>query len=301
MEHDPIFRNLVEKVLSKPGVEKMNLNMDKNKDRTPEVTLIESLLEIFPKVFAVIEISIKKNWDKCFDEGFIEVMLQSPKSYVKAMLTLCCTENEGTIDVYDRFLNVFALVNYVTNMYFTAAGANFYELSSLTLTVYYENMLRQDFEKRGGWKCLNKYIQAKKYVRCFHDCEKYNFVTDDFPKKLKVKIRDSFSYQLPSINFNAEIEYRFYRVVDCLTNEVMSSVKSPLNDLNSPKLNEDQSISKEAEGSSFSTANILEVSGTVVSKKSGLYPFCQSKVKDLEETLQYLLGVFELLDETQDT
>ncbi|GFQ78970.1 uncharacterized protein TNCT_472641 [Trichonephila clavata] len=298
MEHDPIFRNLVEKVLSKPGLEKMNLNMDKNKDRTPEVTLIESLLEIFPKVFAVIEISIKKNWDKCF-EGLKEVMLQSPKSYVETMLTLCYIENEGTIDVYDRFLNVFALVNYVTNMYFTATGADFYELSSLSLTIHYENVLRQDFEERGGWKCLNKYIQDKKYVRCFHDCEKYNFVTDDFPKKLKVKIRDSFS--LPWIILNAEMESRFHRVVDCLTNEVMSSVKSPLNDLNSPKLNEEQSISKEAERSSFSTANILEVSGTVVSEKSDLFAFCQYKVEDLEETLQYLLGVFELLDEMQDT
>ncbi|GFQ90852.1 uncharacterized protein TNCT_593111 [Trichonephila clavata] len=273
MEHDPIFRNLVEKVLSKPGVEKMNLNMDKNKDRTPEVTLIESLLEIFPKVFAVIEISIKKNWEKCFDEGLKEVMLQSSKSYVETMLTLCCKEDEGTNDVYDRFLNVLAMVNYVTNMYFTAAGANFYELSSLTLTVHYENMLRQDFEKRGGWKCLNKYIQDRK----------------------------QFFISLPSTPFNYEMESRFLRVVDCLTNEVMSSIKSPLNDLNSPKLNEEQSISKEAERSSFSTANILEVSGTVVSKKSGLYAFCQSKVKDLEETLQYLLGVFELLDEMQDT
>ncbi|GFQ89813.1 hypothetical protein TNCT_22831 [Trichonephila clavata] len=94
------------------------------------------------------------------------------------------------------------------------------------------------------------------------------------------------------------MESYFHRVVDSLTNKVMQSVKSPLNDLNSPKLNEEQSISKEAEGSSFSTANILEVSGTVVSEKSDLFAFCQSKVEDLEETLQYLLGVFELLDET---
>ncbi|GFQ89815.1 uncharacterized protein TNCT_22841 [Trichonephila clavata] len=166
MKNDPIFRNLVEKVLSKPGVEKMNLNMDKNKDRTPEVTLIESLLEIFPKVFAVIEISIKKNWKKDFDAGLKEVMLQSPKWYAEVMMTLSCKENEGGIDVYDRFLNVFALVNYVTNMYFTATGADFYELSSLSLTIHYENVLRQDFEERGGWKCLNKYIQDKKYVRC---------------------------------------------------------------------------------------------------------------------------------------
>ncbi|GFQ89818.1 uncharacterized protein TNCT_22871 [Trichonephila clavata] len=297
MKNDPIFRNLVEKLLSKPGVEKMNLNMDKNKDRTPEVTLIESLLEIFPKVFAVIEISIKKNWKKGFDAGLKEVMLQSPKWYAEVMMTLGCKENEGGIDVYDRFLNVFALVNYVTNMYFTATGTDFYELSSRNLTIHYENLLRQDFEERGGWKCLNKHIQDKEYVRCFHDCEKYNFVTDDFPKKLKVKIRDSFSYQLPSINLNAEMESRFHHVVDCLTDEVMSSVKSPLNDLNSPKLNEEQSISKEAEGSSFSTANILEVSCTVVSENSDLFAFCQRKVEDLEETLQYLLGVFELLDE----
>ncbi|GFV47704.1 uncharacterized protein TNCV_1708981 [Trichonephila clavipes] len=300
MTNDPILKNLVEKVFSKPSVEILNLNMNKNRNCTPEVTLIESLLEIFPKVFAVIEISIKKNWQKCFDEGLKEIMLQSPKSYVHSMLIMCYRENEGAVDIYVRFLNVFALVNYVTDI-FIIGGANVCELSCQTLTVFYENVLRKEFEERGGWKCLRKYIQDKKYVRCFHDCEKYNFVPDDFPKKLKVKIRDSFSYQQPSISHIFKMEIDCLREINDLTSKVMSSIKiSPLNDLNSPRLNE-HSILKEVERPSFNEANILEVSGTMVSEESDIYEFCQSKVENLEERLRYLLGVFELLDEMQNT
>ncbi|GFS48963.1 uncharacterized protein TNIN_280911 [Trichonephila inaurata madagascariensis] len=155
MANDPIFRQLVEKVFSKPSEEILSLKMDKNKDCTPEVNLIENLLEVLPTVFAVIEISIKKNWKKCFDEGLKELMLKSSRSYVRGIMLLCCKENEGVVDIYDRFLNVFALVNYATNVIFTATGAN-YELSSRALTVFYENVLRQDFDKRGGWKCLKK-------------------------------------------------------------------------------------------------------------------------------------------------
>ncbi|GFY43767.1 hypothetical protein TNIN_24161 [Trichonephila inaurata madagascariensis] len=46
---------------------------------------------------------------------------------------------------------------------------------------------------------------------------------------------------------------------------------SPLNNLNSPKLNKEQSNSKEAERSNSSKANILEVSGTMVPEESDLY------------------------------
>ncbi|GFS48965.1 uncharacterized protein TNIN_280931 [Trichonephila inaurata madagascariensis] len=214
---------------------------------------------------------------------------------------MCYEESEGAVDIYDRFLNAFALVNYVTDI-FIIGGANFCELSRQTLTVFYENVLRKDFEERGGWKCLRKYIQDKKYVRYFYDCEKYNFVADDFPKKLKVKIRDSFSYQLPSIPHNFQMELHFLREVDDLTSKVMSSIKiSPLNDLNSPKFKEEQSILKEVDEPSFNKADILEVSSTMVSQESDKYEFCQSKVDDLEERLRYLLGVFELLDEMEDT
>ncbi|GFQ89810.1 hypothetical protein TNCT_22821 [Trichonephila clavata] len=159
------------------------------------------------------------------------------------MLSLCYKQNDGAIDIYDRFLNVFALVNYVTNMSFTATGAHFYELSSRTLTVFYEMELRQDFEKCGGWKFLQKYIQDKNNIIC--------------------KI-------------------------------------SPLNDLNSPKLNKEQSISK-AERSNSSKANILEVSGTMAPVESELYARCKSKVEELEERLRCLVGIFELLDELKDT
>ncbi|GFY50906.1 uncharacterized protein TNIN_161321 [Trichonephila inaurata madagascariensis] len=189
-------------------------------------------------------------------------MLESPNSYVGGIMLLCCTENIAAVDIYDRFLNVFALVNYVTNMMFTTTGANFYELSSRVLTVFYEHVLRRDFDKRGGWKCLQKYIQDKKFVKYFHDCEKHNFVTDDFPKKLKLKIKDSFSSLSPSISRIYGREDEILSMANDLAKKVTSHVKiSPLNDSNSPKLNEEQSTSKETKISNSNKANSLEVPG----------------------------------------
>ncbi|GFV47705.1 uncharacterized protein TNCV_1708991 [Trichonephila clavipes] len=298
MANDTIFGHLIKEVFSNPNVEMLNLNLDKNKYSKSEIALIKNLLDAFPKVFAVLEISIKRNWSPYIDIYMKELMTQSPESYVGVMLTICCKENEGAVDIYDRFLNVFALVNYVTNMIFTATGENLYELSSQILTVFYENVLRQDFDKCGGWKCLKKYIQDKNYVKCFHDCKKHKFVTDDFPKKLKLKIRDSFSSQPPSVPRTYEMEAEFDRMVDDLKSKAMSSAKgSPLNDLNSPKLNNNLSVSKETEISNSSKANILEDSGTTVSEELGLYALCQSKIDELENRLQYLVGIFELLDE----
>ncbi|GFS48962.1 uncharacterized protein TNIN_280901 [Trichonephila inaurata madagascariensis] len=295
MANDPIFRHLAKEVFSIPNVEILNLNLDNNEYSKSEIALIKNLLDVFPKVFAVLEISIKRNWTPYIDTYIKELMLQTPELYVGVMLTFCCKENEGAVDIYDRFLNVFALVNYITNMVFTTTGANFYELSSQILTVFYENVLRQDFDERGGWKCLKKYIQDKKFVKYFNDCDKHNFVTDDFPKKLKLKIRDSFSFQSPSIPRTYEMEAEFVSMVDDLKSKVMSSAKiSPLND---PKLKEDLSISKEAERSNSSKANILEVSGTMVSDESDLYARCKSKVEELEYRLQDLVVIFQLLDE----
>ncbi|GFY43766.1 hypothetical protein TNIN_24151 [Trichonephila inaurata madagascariensis] len=99
MANDPIFKYLVEKVFLKSSVEILSLNMDKNKDCTQEVTLIKNLLEIFPKVFAVLEISIKKNWKKSFDEGSKELTLKSSSSYVGVIMTLCRKENEEAVDI----------------------------------------------------------------------------------------------------------------------------------------------------------------------------------------------------------
>ncbi|GFT55504.1 uncharacterized protein TNCV_1326711 [Trichonephila clavipes] len=297
MANDTIFGHLIKEVFSNPNVEMLNLNLDKNKCCKSEIALIKNLLDAFPKVFAVLEISIKRNWSY-IDIYMKELLTQSPESYVGVMLTLCCKENEGAVDIYDRFLSVFALVNYVTNMIFTATDENLYELSSQILTVFYENVLRQDFYKRGGWKCLKKYIQDKKYVKCFHDCEKHKFVTDDFPKNLKLKIRDSFSSQPPSIPRTYEMEAEFVRMVDDLKSKAMSSVKiSPLNGLNSPKLDNNLSVSKETEISNSSKANIFEDSGTTVSEELDLYALCNCKIDELENRLQYLVGIFELLDE----
>ncbi|GFS48964.1 hypothetical protein TNIN_280921 [Trichonephila inaurata madagascariensis] len=94
------------------------------------------------------------------------------------------------------------------------------------------------------------------------------------------------------------MDAEFVCMADGLINKVALPVKiSPLNDINSPKLNEEKPISETAEKPNSSKANILEVSGTKVPEESDLYARCKSKVEELEERLQYLVGIFELLDE----
>ncbi|GFQ97417.1 uncharacterized protein TNCT_649141 [Trichonephila clavata] len=187
-------------------------------------------------------------------------------------------------------------------------GKKLYQLNSRILTVFFENCLREDFKNRGGWKRLEKHILSRKYREYHNECAAYRFVMDDIPDDLKRKIRHSFaSKSEPPKDVPRE------RIND-LTQQVMSFVgTSLLNEINSPKMNKENLVSKEAEGSSSAKSNVLEDSdllcdGTIstganmlevsdMARSSGKQVnLCVSHLNQLEDKLKGLISIFELLE-----
>ncbi|GFY51259.1 uncharacterized protein TNIN_406761 [Trichonephila inaurata madagascariensis] len=228
MPSDPTFQHLLEVFFPSSYMETSDLHMVLRKDITPKERLKKDLFDLIGDAFAVLEISIRITRSKPLSYNQL-TMIQSVKEYVWCIMFLCWVEKEVVTDIYDRTLSVVALVKYTSEVISFTSGKNFYKLNSLILTVFFENCLRVDFKKRGGWKRLRKHILSRKYREYHEECAAYHFVIKNIPHDLKRKIRLSFAYFL---KFRREVPIA--RIND-LTREVMSSVgTSLLNELNSP-------------------------------------------------------------------
>ncbi|GFQ78980.1 uncharacterized protein TNCT_472701 [Trichonephila clavata] len=156
-------------------------------------------------------------------------------------------------DTYDRTLSVVALVKYMSEKICFTTGKKFYKLDPRILTAFFDNCLRKDFKKRGGWNRLEKHLN-KKYREYRNECAAYGFVIDDIPDDLKLKIRHTFTSKSELLT-----EVPCERISDLyITREVSSVGTSLLNEINLPKTYTEKYFPKEAEGSSSTKANGLE-------------------------------------------
>ncbi|GFY49737.1 uncharacterized protein TNIN_106631 [Trichonephila inaurata madagascariensis] len=254
----PIFTHLIQELYSDSYVAGLGSISDIIKDCKPKGPLTKSLLEFLPKVFDVLEIGIKDCWSIYIDKN-LKSIVASPELYVSHVMMMCWVEKNTTPDIYERFLIVLTLVKYMADLVYRTTAKKFYGLTSKILTVFFGNFLREDFNKRGGWKHLEKHILYKKYLEYYDECLLYDFVFDDIPKDLKQRMQDSYSplqtlgsifIRKNTINFN---------VIQDLIREVLRSVEtSLLNELSSPTLNEEHSVSKEAGRASSTEANMLD-------------------------------------------
>ncbi|GFQ89806.1 uncharacterized protein TNCT_22801 [Trichonephila clavata] len=265
----------------------LDLQQDKNYD--PKGYLTENLLHLFPQVFAVLKVVVYEDWFG-YVEDSRQTMASSPEEYISKLMTMCHIEKKRYKNIYDRFLIVLSLVLFTQKMISDTTRKPFHRLIPQILIVFFENVLREDFYKRGGWNRLEKYILSRKYTAYYEECLSYKLILKDLPDHLKQRILHSFSL--------TEIFYcKIGSEVSSLTREVMSYVDpSLLNGLSSPELNEEQWIPKEFEESDSSTAMALEDSHSMVPDESKFYAFCSNKAEELEWTLQNLLSIFELLD-----
>ncbi|GFQ90854.1 uncharacterized protein TNCT_593121 [Trichonephila clavata] len=197
-------------------------------------------------------------------------------------------------DIYDRFLIVITFVNYLEDMIYCTTAKKYYVLTPKILTVFFENVLKEDFKKRGGWKRLEKHILNKKYLEYHDECLAYDFVAEDIPKDLKRKLRDSYAPLCNSVPTIAEIINSDF-LIQNLIREVLHSVDtSLLMELSSPTLNEEHLDSKDAEGSSSTEANVLEDPNKHLREID--YRLCERRLKRFEEKRRQLISIFELLE-----
>ncbi|PRD22927.1 UNVERIFIED_CONTAM: hypothetical protein NCL1_47773 [Trichonephila clavipes] len=277
MASDPIFTHLIQELYSDSYVAVLGSISDIIKDCKPKGPLTKSLLELLPKVFDVLEIGIKDCWPIYIDKN-LKSIVASPELYVSHVMMMCWIEKNTTPDIYERFLIVLTLVKYVVDLVYHTSGKKFYPLTSKILTVFFENVLREDFNKRGGWKHLKKHILNKKYLEYYDECLSYDFIFDDIPKDLKQRMQDSYSplQTLDSI---------FIR-------KNTSNFKKKLI---SPTLNKEHSVSKEVGRSSSTEANGLDDLEMMPSLEIK-YRHCVCQIKQLKEKLIQLISTFQLLE-----
>ncbi|GFS48961.1 uncharacterized protein TNIN_280891 [Trichonephila inaurata madagascariensis] len=313
MPNDPTFQHLLEIFFPYSYMETSDLHRVLGKDITTKGRLTKNLFfDLIADACAVLDISVHHAWS-AQRSFFRTAVMQSAEEYVFNILCMCWVEKQVVTDIFDKTLSVVTFVKYMSEMVCFTTGRKFYKLNSQILTVFFENCLREDFKKRGGWKRLEKHILSRKY-REFHDeCAAYQFVVDDIPNYLKQKMRHSF---VSMSGFPTELPYE---KINDLTRKVMLSVgTSLLNEINSTKINKEKSVSKGAEGSSLTKTNVPKDSDMTCDGASSIEAdmlkhsniarssekhmnVCTSHLKQLEEKLKELISIFELLEAEHNT
>ncbi|GFT57621.1 uncharacterized protein NPIL_436421 [Nephila pilipes] len=248
MVMDPNFKHLMQELFEGPYVEELDLNLRKKKNYEPKGLLTISLLHMFPKVVAVLEDELTLFCSRTSKRYLISTN-SSTEFYVSYLFCTCLLFRKATICTYDLLLFVLSFVVCAVKLWYESAGRNFYKLTPYILAIFFELFLREDFEKRGGWKHLEKHILRKKYNEYYDQLEAYGPAVLD---ELNGKIRDTFlsEQRVVSEKEIENIKIEAYNV----SHEVLRCVEAPLlHELNTVGLlNKERCVTTLAEGPSSS-------------------------------------------------
>ncbi|GFT57625.1 uncharacterized protein NPIL_436441 [Nephila pilipes] len=294
---DPYFRHLMQELFSGPYLEGLDSKLRKNKNYKPKGPLTKTLLHVLPKALTVIEVKIKELCKDYLDKK-LKCMELSQEKYVGHSIAICLLVNVMFNGIYDKFLFVISVVICTAEMAHASFGREFYKLTPLILNVFFERVLREDFDKRGGWKRLEKHIMNKKYNEYYDVLVVSKFTASD---ELLRKIEDIFLSDVSSNLIRKPPIQTLDETIDCLTREVISSVDtSQLNNLISHNLSEESSASTQQETSDTNKANgnsfDLEISDENDCVCVIVSDVWENRIRIMEEKLRQLLSIFELLD-----
>ncbi|GFT57623.1 uncharacterized protein NPIL_436431 [Nephila pilipes] len=297
MASDPYFKHLIQELFEGPYLEGLDFNLRQKKDYKPKGPLTRTFLDIFPKVFALLE-DVMKTFCSSHIKKHLNSMESSPEIYVYRSLFMCDLLGHFVKSKYDRFIFVLSLMSCSEKIISTATGRKFYKLTSRILTVFFERVLWKEFDKLLFWKRLEKYIFSGKYNEYCDELVASNFSIDD---DFRDRITSLFHTAMSEISkIPQTVEDALYLRADTLTPEVMCSVEnSLLYELSSPKLNEEQPVATLVKGACASNRNgndsEFQNYDTKAELKSNIYVF-ENRLKEMEETLRNLLSIFELLE-----
>ncbi|GFS84633.1 uncharacterized protein NPIL_322481 [Nephila pilipes] len=225
MASDPYFKHLIQKLFQGPYLEGLGFNLWQKKVYKPKGPLTRTFLDIFPKVFALLE-DVMKIFCSSHIKRHLKSMESSPKNYVYCSLFMCDLLGHFVKSKYDRFIFVLSLMSCSEKIISTATGRKFYKLTSRILTVFFERVFWKEFDKLLFWKRLEKYIFSGKYNEYCDELVASNFSIDD---DLRDRISSLFDTAIPETSPITEtVENFLYLRADTLTPEVMFSVEISL-------------------------------------------------------------------------
>ncbi|GFT57629.1 uncharacterized protein NPIL_436461 [Nephila pilipes] len=247
---DPNFKHFLIELFEGPYLEEKDLNLRKKKNYKPKGLLTVSLLDMFPKVVAVLEDELTLF---CSESSFLYLLSTdlSTELHVSYLFYTCLLFRKATICPYDLLLFVLSLVVCAIKLWYESAGRNLYKLTPIFLAVFFELYLIEDFEKRGGWKHLETHILRKKYNKYYDQLKVSSPAVLD---ELKAKIRDTFLSEVLLSRVEEEEIETLKLQADKLSNDLLRGLEAPLlHELNTVVLlNKEQSVATQAEGPSSS-------------------------------------------------
>ncbi|GFV12487.1 uncharacterized protein TNCV_1792661 [Trichonephila clavipes] len=196
MADDPIFRHLTNQLFPYYYVKygKIPLIMECTDSFVEKGVLTKYLFGTIVKAIYVLENAVASSWAVYLNTNH-ELMTYSPKLYVNHVMKICRLEKELIHDVFERFISVCALVTAIGIFTYRNTWKNFYKLTPLILGVFFENVLKEDFEKQGGWECFEQYLLHQGYADWYDKLRISESVADvaNLPEEFQIKTKQLVS------------------------------------------------------------------------------------------------------------
>ncbi|GFU13931.1 uncharacterized protein NPIL_594471 [Nephila pilipes] len=262
MAQDQIFRHLMSQMFPSYYVKygKLLLNVECPDSFVEKGALTEDLFESIAKTFCVLECVVLESWSTYLKKERA-LMAFSPKFYILNVIKACLIEKNEICDKYERFVKVCSLVTAAGKIMYLSTKKPFYELTPSILTVLFENVLKEEFKMRGGWKLFGKYLEKKGFEDCFGSLEFSGNIPsfDNSPDEIKNKIKRYIFHPPSTPDMKVKIIGTPSELTD-LVNKVISSVdRSLLTELRQPDLFERQLIPNRAEMSASNSPSHLNI------------------------------------------
>ncbi|GFT18839.1 uncharacterized protein NPIL_232901 [Nephila pilipes] len=307
MADDMIFRHLTNQLFPYYYVKygKIPLNIECQDLFVERGALSRYLFEIIVKTIYVLENTVASPWTVYLNTNH-ELMIHSPKLYVNHVMRICRLEEQLVQDTHERFVSVCALVTAIGIIIYRITRKNFYKLTPLILTVFFENVLKEDFEKQGGWEHLQQYLLHQGYADWHDKLGISGSVVEDatnLPEEFRIKTKELISRR-QRINSTdmilEEINNRLRTVY--LTRVVMKSIDASLQEeLSSYTLCVRQSISnpvKKPISNNLYPWNTIDCRISGITSEPNSIPNCSDEDKrfDVREQEDYHCFVNDLVN-----
>ncbi|GFT18847.1 uncharacterized protein NPIL_232931 [Nephila pilipes] len=231
MSSDEDFQYLVDHLFPLyNGIRGITLKLDGWCSIEPKGDLSIDLFNMMSKTMCVLEQSCAEPWMSVLTSLLRKVTLD-PEIYCRQLMRFCQVEEGIASNINEKFINLFCVVNAIGVRMHGLTKKRFFMLSRYIVTVYYENNLKRDFKKYGGWKRLEKYLAAQNYTQFYDALQVYlaSNSNEDLTPELK-KILFSFDMKRKTI-FSSGIDMEKYtndQVTHDLTRQVVATIEASI-------------------------------------------------------------------------
>ncbi|GFR06344.1 uncharacterized protein TNCT_83761 [Trichonephila clavata] len=222
---DDIFRHLMKHMFPFYYTKSGSFEDSELKDFVPKGSLSKTLFTFILKSTYMLEDALFLPW-KTYIDVHKKLMLSSPEMYVAHVMRICLTDISVTTDIFEKLINAYSLVTTIGIATSGASRKKFYKMTPRILEVIFENKLKYDFERCGGWRRLEKYLSSQDFIRFYDELAAYlEGRSFDCPEEVLNKHSKLLTDRL--VNFSTRIKVKRCTndpEIDDLTRQVMSII-----------------------------------------------------------------------------